>query len=550
MLMGMRGNNEFLLKLKEAAISIVPVFLLIIILNFSLSAISLDDPSFNNVGPVFVSFCISIVPLVVGLALFSMGADKAMGKIGEIAGTTLTKRKSLFLLLIIGFLMGVLLTLAEPDLSVLSSRFFPGNERWILMIITAIGVGVFLVVAMLRVIFQKSLKTWLIIGYGLVFALGCVTNDSFYSIVFDSGGATTGAVSVPFVLALGIGVASIRGGKNAEDDSFGYSGLCSLGPLVSVMIMSAFLSNGSALESIENGLVDSAIGLTASIPTYRDISTFYLDNFVSSLSEVALSMSPIVVFFFVYQFFLKLKKRELVSIFVGLLYTFIGLVLFLMGASSGFIPVATSIGEGAVSLNFPLFLFIGFAIGCLIILAEPGVHVLADQVSEVSRGALGKKSIYIALCLATGLAVVFNAIRIRYNIPIAYFVIPIYILAFALSFFVSEIYVGVAFDSSGIATGTLSSCFLLPMFIGYSLGVYNDPSFNYQTINEGQFILENGFGVLGMVSVMPLVAIESLGLFGILKSKKAYRRALLQQLEKDDNQVIHLPSWKKEESNG
>ena len=227
-------GKEFLSKFRESAFSILPIFVLIIVLNFASVSFRLDEGTLA--GPTFVSFVISAIPLLLGMTLFNMGAEKAMGKIGEVVGTTLTKKKSLVLLAVIAVLLGTLMTIAEPDLTVLSQRLLPSGPNWLLVAIAAIGVGVMLAVAVVRVILQKSIKIWLVIAFGLVFALGCMADPDFFPIVFDSGGATTSAISSPFIIAFGVGVASVRGGKNAEDDSFGYAGLCSLGPLISVML--------------------------------------------------------------------------------------------------------------------------------------------------------------------------------------------------------------------------------------------------------------------------------------------------------------------------
>lgn len=528
--------KDFLSRLKESALSIFPIILMILLFNFVSPDIDLDPGYSSGFGPVVVSFLISVVPLVLGMALFNLGAEKCMGKIGHAAGTMLTKRKSLFLLCFVAVLMGTLTTMAEPDLLVLSLRLFPRGPNWIFVTVVALGVGALLMVAVLRVIFQKPLKNWLVAAYLVVFALGCLSEKSFYSIVFDSSGVTTGPVSVPFIIALGIGVASVRGGKNAEDDAFGYSGLCSLGPLISVMIMGIFISNAGGMSSIANGLPSSVTELMKSLSSFSEIGGFYLGNFLNALEEVALSMAPVILFFVFFRYFLNIKGKEMISVVIGFINTFVGLVLFVTGASSGFIPVATRIGtEFAKANNLPLFLMVGFVTGCLIILAEPAVHVLAEQVNDVSRGAISKKTMYFGLCLATGFSVLLNIIRIQFSIPLIDFVVPIYLLTFALCFFVPDIYVAIAFDSSGVATGTLSSCFLLPLFIGYTTTIYGSSS------DLGNEIMQNGFGIIGMVASMPLLAIELIGFIGVTKTKMAYRKALLKVKEADDSQVIHLP---------
>ena len=532
--------KELLDKLKESSMSILPIIILIVILNFAVPSFALDPDFSHGVGPSFTSFMISIVPLIIGMALFNMGAEKSMGKIGEIVGISLTKKKSLVLLAIIAFLLGTLITIAEPDLTVLSLRLMPSGPNWTLVVVASLGVGAMLAVAVIRVIFQKSLKVWLIIAYALVFCLGCMANPEFFPVVFDAGGATTSAVSSPFILAFGIGIAAVRGGKNSEDDSFGYAGLCSLGPLISVMIMAIFLGNNEAsMDHMLSQIPGQVDEILVSLDSYSQLGTFYLQQFLSALQDVALSMCPIVIFFFIYNFFFKVPLRTLYSIIIGIVYTYVGLVIFLMGANAGFIPVAATLGQAFADMNIAAFLVFGFAVGCLIILAEPAVHVLANQVTEVTSGVIRKWHVFLALCLGAGVSVFLNIIRIHFDIPIIVMIGTIYIIAFILCFIVPDIYVAIAFDSSGVATGTLSSCFLLPLFIGYT----ND---TFSTIYQGQElagqILSNGFGIIGMMSTTPIVAIELLGLFAVVKNKLNYKRALESIKEPDDSQVIHLPA--------
>ena len=518
-------GKEFLGKLKESTISILPIVLLIIILNFANENFRLDAGSWA--GANFTSFCISIVPLILGMTLFNMGADKAMGKIGEAVGSSLTKKKSLVLLVVIAVLLGTLMTIAEPDLTVLSQRLFPSGPNWILIVIAALGVGIMLGVAVVRVILQKSIKIWLIICYCLVFALACIADENLLPVVFDSGGATTSAISSPFILAFGAGISSVRGGKNAEDDSFGYAGLCSLGPLITVMLLAIFMDENYVVSN----LADEVDSITTTLNSFSEIGPFYAEQTISAIEDVSISMLPIVVFFFIYNFFLKLKGKELLSIVIGLIYTYIGLVIFMIGANAGFIPVASTLGTNFVNVSDWVFMLFGFVIGCLIILAEPAVHVLADQVAEITRGTIRKGTVLTALAIGTGFAVLFNVIRVVYSIPILYFIVPIYIVAFVLMFIVPEIYVAIAFDATGVATGTLSSCFLLPMFIGYT---------SVSSGGDMTTVLTTGFGVIGMISTMPIIAVESLGLYNVIKNKRMLKKTLERVKEADDNQIIHL----------
>lgn len=529
-------------KFKEALFAILPMSLLMILIPFLIPGMTLQEDG-SKFGPVMVSLMIAVVPLVLGTTLFNMGVEMSIGRIGSIVGTTLTKRRSIFLLLLIALLMGILTTLAEPDLSVLASRISENGPDWSLIAIAAVGVGVFLVMAILRVVYNKPLKYWLAIGYGLVFTLGLFADETFFSIVFDAGGVTTGVVTVPFILGISVSVARVLGGDNAEDDSFGYSGLCSLGTVLAVMVFSIVLKNAGKIDAIQDILslkvhsTDPAVRMFPEVETYAEIGGMYRANFLSSLKDVSISMLPIVVFFLIYNLFLRLNRRDLTTILFGLLYTFFGLILFLMGAESGFIPMASSYGKWFASSgnNLGLFYGCGFVLGAISMLAEPSVKVLAENVSEVSRGVISKAMIYVALCLSTSVAILLNIFRIQNGISVLYFIVPLFSIALALAFVTPEIYVGIAVDAAGVATGTMAACFFLPMFVTYVAYRYADSA------DFGREVMANGFGIVGIMSVIPIIAVEVLGIFSVVKVTFARTQALKKAMEPDDNQVIHLP---------
>ena len=515
-------------KFKEAIFAILPVIAVMVLVPLCVPDMRLEMDG-SKFGPILTSLLISAIPLIVGTAFFNFGVEKSLAKIGDIVGTTLTKKKTIGWLLFIGFLMGFLATIAEPDLSVLASRISPNGPDWSLIVIAAVGVGVFMLVALLRVLFNKPLKYWLSIGYLFAFTLALFADKDFFSIVFDAGGVTTGVVTVPFFIAIGVSVARTLG-DNSGSDSFGYSGLCSLGTVLAVMVFSIILRNTGGIDAIKDIL--GTKDFFASIDGFAGIGPFYLDHFLSALQDVAISMTPIVVFFLVFNLFLKLPKREVFSILIGLAYTFVGLILFLMGAESGFIPVATQYGQYFASPDrFVLFLFIGFLFGAVAMLAEPSVRILADNVAEVSHGVISEAMIYVFLCFAIGIAIVLNILRVKFQIPYLYFAVPLFLLALVLSYLVPGIYVGIAIDAAGVATGAMASCFFLPMFIAYTK----------ETFNTGSDIMAFGFGVVGIMSMMPIIAIESLGLLSVLKTEHQNRKALRKALEEDDNQMIHLP---------
>ena len=349
-----------------------------------------------------------------------------------------------------------------------------------LVVICSVGVGLFMLIAIIRVAYNKSLKYWLIMGYGLVFGLGLIADKTFFTVVFDGGGVTTGVVTVPFILSLGVGVARVLGGKNSEDNSFGYSGLCSLGTVLAAMLFCIIIRNTGELNQIKS-LLEVKVGdgsMFSSIPTYQKMGNLYVSNLLAVMIEVAISMVPITIFFFVYSYFFKMKRKMYLSIIVGLIETYIGLVFFLVGAESGFIPVASSIGIWLSSTSSPLhvFIIIGFILGFISMLAEPAVKVLANNVSEVSQGVISQKMIYATLCLASGIAIILNVIRVYLDIDYSYFIIPLFIIALLLALASPEIYVGISIDAAGVATGTMASCFFLPLFIAYTANKINNKS--------------------------------------------------------------------------
>ena len=538
--------DELKEKIKESTTAILPMVILILIINFAILVPKHASIEENNslFGPVTLSLIIATVPLLIGTALFSIGAEKSVAKIGELVGEVLTKRKTIKLLLAVSFMMGFLATMAEPDLSVLSSRISPSGPDWMLILVGAIGVGIFLVVGILRVAYNKRLRYWFPIGYGIVFTLVLLIDPSFTSIVFDAGGVTTGVVTVPFILSLGMGVARVTSKNDADDDSFGFSGLCTLGTVLLVTIYAVILSKTGMIKNIQNNLAikfdsyNATDQIMQGLDSYMDMFALYGHNVLHSIQNVAISMAPIVVFFVIFNLFVRLKGRNLYSIIFGFALTFIGLVLFFLGAETGFMPVATKLGKyfgGVAKDDLLLFILVGAVTGFISMLAEPAVSVLAKNVSEVSRGAISKNLVLISLCIATSISIFLNIIRIRYNIEIVNFLVPLIIIAIVLSLFSKDMYIGIAIDSAGVATGTMASCFFLPMSIGYVSSFYVGKE------NFGSILMANGFGIIGIMSIMPIITLELIGAFGTIKETIVQKNLLSKFIQEDDVQVIHLP---------
>ncbi len=485
-------RNQLADKLHEAIASVAPVTIIVLLLTFTAAPIPSE---------MLPSFLIGAVMLVVGMALFTLGSETAMTPMGEYVGQSMTKSRSLLLVIIVSFIVGVMVTISEPDLSVLANQV-PAIPNFTLIVSVGVGVGVFLIIAMLRILFSVKLRILLIIFYVIVFVLSFFISPEFLTVSFDSGGVTTGPMTVPFIMALGVGVASIRSDHKAEGDSFGLVALCSIGPILSVMILGLIFGAGeAAYESTIYTIAEDSRSMFASfvvmIPHY--------------MKEVAVAVSPIYIFFLIFQQLrTPMKKEPLIKITVGVIYTYVGLVLFLTGVNVGFMPVGTYIGSVIGSTSYAWIVIpIGMLIGYYIVSAEPAVHVLTKQVEEITSGAIPGKALLTTLSIGVASSVALAMVRALTGISIYWMILPGYTLALALSFFVPDIFVSIAFDSGGVASGPMTATFLLPFTIGVCEAV-------------GGNVVEDAFGVVAMVAMTPLIAIELLGFVYKLKlSRKA-----------------------------
>lgn len=477
-------------KIHESISSVLPISLLVLVLSAVLVPVEVGTMGLFVVGAVLLIF---------GMGLFTLGADMAMVPIGNHMGARLTKSKNIWFLSGIAFLMGLLITVAEPDLTVLANQV-QGVPNLVLILTVAVGVGIFLVVALLRIIFQWKLSYILVGLYGLVFLLGALIKPEFVPMSFDSGGVTTGPMTVPFILALGVGVANVRSGKNAQDDSFGLVALCSVGPILAMMIISLFFPH------LDNVPGENA---AAQVANTLEIRATYAEALPHYLWEVFLALAPIILLFFLFQFFaLHLPWSEIKKIIVGLIYTYIGLVVFLTGVNVGFLPMGDYLGQQLATLPYNWILIpLGMLMGYMVVAAEPAVHVLNEQVEQVTSGAISKnvmmKTLSIGVAISVGLAMT----RVVTGISIWYIVIPGYLIALVLTFFTDPIFTAIAFDSGGVASGPMTATFMLPLAMG-ACGAL------------GGNILKDAFGLVAMVAMTPLIAIEALGLVYRIKTKK------------------------------
>jgi hypothetical protein len=482
-------------KIQEAFSSVLPITAIVLIASIIFVPMS---------AGIIVMFIAGAALLVVGMGFFSLGADMAMMPMGEGIGAQLTKGQNVFLAIGISFLMGVIITVAEPELMVLAKQLADalaakGQTIWALIVTVGLGVGLFMAIAVLRVIVGVPLRYILVFFYIITFVLGFYMVSSgttaFVPVSFDSGGVTTGPITVPFMLAMCVGVASLRGDKSAKSDSFGFVALCSIGPIMTVMILGVVLN---IVDVPPNSLPEEEIAAIANY-TDRDVVKSFIKEFPSTIKNVGTALAAILAFFVVFQLITRrFHRQQLAKIFVGFVYTFIGLVVFLTGVEVGFIPVGSLFGsELGASPSKWLLIPLAMVIGYFIVAAEPAVHVLNKQVEEVSQGAITQKVMAKTLAIGMSIALGIAMVRILFNISILYILVPGYLFALVLAFFVPPIFTGIAFDSGGVCSGPMTSTFLLPFAIG-------------ACATAGH--MEDAFGIVAMVAMTPLVVIQLLGL--------------------------------------
>ncbi len=476
-------------KIAESLTSVLPITAIVLLLSFTLSPMPIGT---------LMLFMLGAVLLIVGMGFFSLGADMAMLPMGDAIGEQMSKSRRLTATLMICFVIGVFITMAEPDLQVLA-RQVPAVPDLVIILTVAVGVGLFLVISVLRTRFGLPLS-WLLVGlYIGVFLLSLFVPKEFLAVAFDSGGVTTGPITVPFLMAFCVGVAA-QGKESAEDSSFGMVALCSIGPILAVLIMGMFY------QSTEIVYTPFSI---PSVFTSQDASLQFAQGFPTYIKEVSIGLAPILAMFIIFQVVsLRLRRRPLIKMGVGVLYTFIGLVLFLTGANVGFMPAGHFIGEALASLPYNWILIpLGMVIGYFIVAAEPAVHVLNKQVEEVTSGAIPPKAMSLSLSIGVALSIGISMIRVLTGISVMWVLVPGYALALGLTFFVPKIFTAIAFDSGGVASGPMTATFLLPFAMGACQSL-------------GGNVLTDAFGVVAMVAMTPLITIQVLGLAYKYKTRR------------------------------
>ena len=490
-------------KINESLASVLPITGIILLLSITVAPLD---------AGVVVLFLFGSILLVFGMGLFTLGADMAMLPMGERIGVQISKGKRAPLSLAICFLLGLLITVAEPDLTVLATQI-PTIPNMTLILAVGVGVGAFLAISMLRMLLQVRLSHLLVFFYAVVFLVATFAPNSFIPAAFDSGGVTTGPITVPFIMAFGIGMASIRSDRRSSEDSFGLIAVCSIGPILSVLLLGI---------CYEPSAETSAVSFYEIITTKDAVGAFG-GALVLYLREVAAALLPFVGICFLFQLiFRRFQRAQLHRIVVGFFYTYAGLVCFLTGVNVGFMPAGQLIGgEIAGSSCRWLLVPIGMLVGYFIVAAEPAVHVLKKQVEEISNGSITQKSIGLGLSAGVSVSVGIAMLRILTGISILWFLAPGYILSLVISFYVPPIYTGIAFDSGGVASGPMTATFLLPLAMG-ACGAL------------GGNMMTDAFGIVAMVAMTPLITIQTIGLIAELRRRNAGKDLVGQLLNTED----------------
>ena len=471
---------NLLRKFKETALSVIPILLIVVALQLTIAPVG-----WNAV----LSFALGSASIIVGLSLFLLGTEIGIIPVGQRSGSALMKRRSLPLLLGIGFIIGLIVTIAEPQVQVLAqqvSLLAPHVSKTSLVLAISLGVGLFVSISFARIVLTISYRWTLVIFYLVVAVLALLSDTFFLGIAFDAGGATTGPMTVPFILALGVGVAGVRKSANSDQDSFGLVGIASIGPISAVLLMGLLGSTGSAEAPMDGvGEVSHSIGTL----------------FLRSSTDVVQALGPLVLLFILFQVtLLHQHRRQFIRMVEGLIYAAIGLVFFLVGVNGAFMPVGSEIGAMIGASNHTWVLIpLGLVLGAVVVLAEPAVWVLTDQVRDVSGGSIKKSMVLVFFSLGVSIAVALAMIRVVTRLPLFYFLVPGYVLALAMMFRTPPLFTAIAFDSGGVASGPMSSSFLLAFTLGASTAGGGDP-------------FTDAFGIVALIAMTPLVTIQLLGL--------------------------------------
>ena len=478
--------NNLKKSFKETTIIVLPICIIvsIIALVFGLSK------------SIITSFVISSFLLIVGISLFTFGADLSMMMIGEKLGSTLIKSKKISIIIGVILLIGIMITIAEPDLRVLAEQI-PSIPTTTLILAISLGVGIMLMIAVMKILFKLNFRTIVIISYAIIFLLTCLVPERFIPISFDSSGVTTGPISVPFILALGIGLTAFRTDSNTKNDTFGLIGLCSIGPKIMVLILGLLYTGTNTYDtSIYN----------SNLPLLMQ----YIEKFFECIKSVSISLSPIILLFIIFNFIKKgvFSRKQIKQVIIGLIATFLGLCMFLTGVDVGFMKTGFILGQGFINkdLAFYIIPFIS-VIGFLVVFAEPAVKILTNEVEEITEGSITSNIMRITISVGVIIALLLALFRVIYQVPIFWFLVVFYAFAMLLTFITPKMFTSIAFDTGGSVCGPLTATFILPFMIGVCLA-------------NGSDIMLDAFGLIAFIATSPLITIQILGIIFKIKTKR------------------------------
>ena len=483
-------------KFKGVLYAVLPITLIVLALHFTITPL---EPH------LLFRFLLGAISIILGLSIFLLGVDIGVTPIGTLMGTSLAKSNKVWIVGIAGLILGFFISIAEPDLHVLAGQVASVTSGAIsklsIVLVVSIGIAIMLAIGLFRIVFNKPLHKLLTIIYLIIFGLAIFTSSEFIAISFDASGATTGAMTVPFMLAIALGVSSLKkDGRASEEDSFGLVGIASAGAISAVIMMSILSKSDTITASLEYEISQST---SVMIPFFEKLPTI--------ASEIFGALFPILAIFLFFQFIsFKLSKKAFNKIMKGLVYTFIGLVLFLTGVNAGFMDVGSIVGHNLASQNGQwVVVMVGFILGLVVILAEPAVYVLTTQIETVTSGYIKRNVVIFALSIGVACAVALSMLRIIIPaIQLWHFLLPGYIISLAMAYSVPKLFVGIAFDAGGVASGPMTATFILAFAQGAAEAI------------EGASVLIDGFGVIAMVALTPIIALQVLGFIFKIKSTK------------------------------
>ncbi|HKL72807.1 MAG TPA: DUF1538 domain-containing protein [Candidatus Onthovivens sp.] len=516
-------HNRYLRSFGSSCLSIIPIIILILII--SLTGIAPLDFARGD----YYLLLTGMVVLILGLTLFQVGADNGLSKVGEYMGKSLSKQKNIFIVVLFSIALGALIACAEPSILIVAEQV--SINSYIIIGAIALGAGIFVTLGILRIFYHKPLKTWYLFFYLLVFLLTFLigldgNKRDFLPFIFDSGGVTTGSATVPFILALGAGVATVRGGKTSASDSFGLVGMASIGPILTMTTLLLITNND-----------------TSYVPTYQElgsigISEAFIQNMLpqggsnfGTLISVLVALLPIVVIFFIYELiFIKLPKREVIKLLIGFLVIYFGLVLFLTATAASMTPIGYYLGmKLGLQPHFVIIIF-AFVVGLVTILCEPAVHVLTSDIEKISDGRIKKNTVLLTLAIGVGLAICLASIRTIYDFSIMYYLVPGYAICLGIMFICPNVFTAMGFDSGATASGPMASSFVLPLIVGLTTTLYQENANYYK----------QAFGLIAMITLIPIITIQILGVYQNIAIYKANKVMSLHAYSADDAQIIHF----------